>query len=129
MGTNERLYKAALCLIVLSVVVVLTGCGGSTTKQDQRKPAAVPSAGVDDHKGHADADTAKGLGELSVADRAMAEKQKTCPVSGDLLGAMGKPVKITVKGQTVFLCCSGCEPAIKKDPGKYLAKLKAKEAK
>ena len=60
---------------------------------------------------------------------ALAKKQKTCPVSDELLGEHGKPVKISVKGQTVFLCCSGCEPAIKKDPDKYLAKLKAKQAK
>ncbi len=40
-----------------------------------------------------------------------------------------KPVKITVKGQTVFLCCAGCEESIKKDPDKYLAKLKASGAK
>ncbi len=37
---------------------------------------------------------------------------------------MGTPVKITVKGQTVFLCCPGCEATIKKNPDKYLAKLK-----
>jgi YHS domain-containing protein len=59
----------------------------------------------------------------------LAEKQKVCPVSGERLGAMDKPVKITVKGQTVFLCCAGCENAIKKDPDKYLAKLKASGAK
>ena len=46
-----------------------------------------------------------------------------CPVSGQRLGLMGKPVKITVKGQEVFLCCDGCEEAIKNDPDTYLAKL------
>lgn len=63
------------------------------------------------------------LAQLSEADRAMAEKQKVCPVSGEPLGSMGKPYKVTVKGQDVFLCCPGCESEIKAEPDKYLAKL------
>ena len=27
------------------------------------------------------------------------------------------------EGRVVFLCCEGCVPALKKEPGKYLAKL------
>ena len=37
---------------------------------------------------------------------------------------MGAPVKVSLKGQTVFLCCAGCEEELKKEPDKYLAKLK-----
>ena len=33
----------------------------------------------------------------------------------------GDPYKTTVKGQTIFLCCEGCEEKLKKDPDKYLA--------
>ena len=83
-----------------------------------------------DHEHHTDAASAevsKGLAELSVADRAAAEKQRVCPVSGDLLGSAGKPIKVTVKGKTVFLCCPDCKEAIMKDPDKYLAKLKSSE--
>lgn len=65
----------------------------------------------------------KALAELSEADRALAEKQKVCPVSGEPLGVMGKPYKVTVKGQEVFLCCPSCESEIKANPDKYLAKL------
>ena len=61
--------------------------------------------------------------QLSEDDRALAQKQKICPVSGQPLGSMGKPYKVTVKGQDVFLCCQGCEDAIKSEPDKYLAKL------
>ncbi len=63
------------------------------------------------------------LAELSKEDRAAAEKQKLCPVSGNLLGSMGTPCKVTVKDQVVFLCCPGCEGKIKENPDKYLAKL------
>jgi YHS domain-containing protein len=71
----------------------------------------------------------KGLAELSADDRAAAEKQRVCPVSGAVLGTMDKPYKVTVQGQTVFLCCPGCEKELLKDPEKYLAKIKAGESK
>jgi YHS domain-containing protein len=64
------------------------------------------------------------LAKLSPADRELAEKQKVCPVSGEPLGAMGTPYKVTVEGQDVMLCCSGCEAKIKANPTEYLAKLK-----
>ena len=41
---------------------------------------------------------------------------------------MGTPVKVTVKGQPVFLCCDGCKKKALGDPDKTLAaveKLKA----
>ncbi len=31
--------------------------------------------------------------------------QKTCPVTGEALGSMGAPVPVTVKGQTIYVCC------------------------
>jgi hypothetical protein len=59
-----------------------------------------------------------------LSDAQLIAQQKVCPVTGAALGSMGKPVKVVVKGQTVFLCCAGCKAAIKNDPDKYLAKLK-----
>ena len=130
MTVNGLLHQSVFCLAILGGATMLTGCGGSKDKQDPQKPAAAPTTGHKSEKDRPDsgaddnADVATGLAQLSDADRAIAEKQEVCPVSGERLGAMGKPVKITVKGRTVFLCCSGCEPAIKKDPDKYLKKLK-----
>jgi multidrug efflux pump subunit AcrA (membrane-fusion protein) len=51
---------------------------------------------------------------------APAPASKTCPVSGKPLGSMGEPVRVVVDGREVLLCCSGCEPALRRDPGKYL---------
>ena len=65
----------------------------------------------------------KELAQLSDDDRAAVYKQKTCPVSGDALGSMGKPYKVTVKDREVFLCCSGCKGEITENPDKFLAKL------
>jgi hypothetical protein len=138
-----------LSSLALAVAVFLSGCGGSPARQGERKPtgtgekpqeklgAAAPSAHAEhgehaEHAGHSQAQheaAAKGLAELSDEDRALAEKQHICPVSDEMLGAMGKPVKVTVQGRTVFLCCSDCEDDLKKDPDKYLAKLKAESLK
>ncbi len=54
---------------------------------------------------------------------ASAEVTGTCPVTGKPLGSMGPPVRITVAGRSVALCCKGCEDAVQADPDKYLPKL------
>ena len=54
----------------------------------------------------------------------LAKKQRTCPVTGERLGSMGKPYKVHVKGRDVLLCCQGCEARFMRDPDTYLAKLK-----
>ncbi len=69
------------------------------------------------------------LASLSSADRTLAEKQKICPVSGESLGTMGPPKKISVAGRDVFICCPGCEEALNNDPAKYLAKIGLEPAK
>jgi YHS domain-containing protein len=63
------------------------------------------------------------LSELAPEDRALAETQGICPVSKEKLGSMGKPYAVEVKGRKVFLCCQGCEDALRSDPDKYLAIL------
>jgi membrane fusion protein, copper/silver efflux system len=64
------------------------------------------------------------LGGLSPLDREQAVVQEVCPVTGKRLGSMGTPVRVVVKGRTVFLCCEGCKGAIAETPDRYLAKLK-----
>lgn len=56
-------------------------------------------------------------------DKELIEKQKTCPVTDQPLGSMGKPVKVVVKNRTVFLCCAGCKKKLLANPDKYLKKL------
>ena len=54
---------------------------------------------------------------------------KTCPVSGDKLGEMGKPYVFIYKGQEVKLCCSGCKKDFDKDPAKYMKLIRAADKK
>jgi Cu(I)/Ag(I) efflux system membrane fusion protein len=62
----------------------------------------------------------------SEEDRLLAARQKTCPVKGEPLDAMGGPVRVEVAGRVVFVCCKACVKPLRKDPEKYLAKLPAK---
>lgn len=54
--------------------------------------------------------------------------QKACPVTGEELGSMGKPVAVTVKDQTVYVCCRGCAARAQADPDKTLAAVAAEQA-
>jgi membrane fusion protein, copper/silver efflux system len=65
------------------------------------------------------------LSQLAPAERALAVRQKLCPVTGQPLGSMGTPVRVVVEGRTVLLCCAGCEAELRRDPARYLAKLPA----
>ncbi len=120
------LYKYAVPAILPTILLAaIIGCGGETTptKDSGNKPSAAKATDNDSAGEKTAADDLPGLKELSAADRALAEKQKYCPKTGELLGSMGKPYKIKLNGRDVFLCCDGCEEAVKKDPDKYLKKL------
>ncbi len=69
------------------------------------------------------AEQTAGLLGPSKSDQDLIAKQKTCPVTDAELGSMGTPVKVQIKGRTVFLCCAGCKAKLLKNPDKYLEKL------
>jgi hypothetical protein len=63
------------------------------------------------------------LGKLNEKDRALAERQRFCPVmEGSRLGSMGTPVRIEIAGKLVFLCCEGCRDTALEDPNATLKK-------
>jgi YHS domain-containing protein len=49
------------------------------------------------------------------------QAQTTCPVLG---GKIDKNVYADYKGERVYFCCNGCDAGFKKDPEKYLKKMK-----
>ncbi len=63
--------------------------------------------------------------KLSPEDLKLAALQKVCPVTGLDLNSMGGPVPVEIAGRKIFICCIGCEGALKKEPEKHLAKLKS----
>ncbi len=65
------------------------------------------------------------LAKLSTADREAVAKQRFCPVlTQNQLGSMGAPIKLTVSGESVYLCCAGCKDNALSDPAATLAKVK-----
>ena len=135
-----RIDSFLAAIAAVCVAVGLSGC--AETGDSPPQSASTASHDHADHDGdhdhdadhpHAGEDQAAEAGEyaevlakLSEADRAIADAQKVCPVSGEPLGSMGVPVKVTVKDRDVLLCCEGCRSAILDDPDKYLAKLEGK---
>jgi hypothetical protein len=64
------------------------------------------------------------LAQLTPEDRKVAEAQKFCPIlEQNRLGSMGPPVKLSIDGQVVFLCCKGCKKGALANPKKTLAKV------
>ena len=64
-----------------------------------------------------------GLAKLPAADRQLAKVQGICPVLDTKLGSMGAPVKVSLTGESVFLCCAGCVGEAKATPDTTLAKV------
>jgi YHS domain-containing protein len=53
---------------------------------------------------------------------AQGKPQTTCPVLG---GNIDKNLYADYQGQRVYFCCKGCDDEFKKDPEKYLEKMKS----
>ena len=129
----QRLFLAIGAILSMSIAMFAVGCGKSNTagttqhtKQSETVQNGATSKASDSttEQGSDDSEITKAMAELSVEDRTLAVKQKVCPVSGEALGKMGAPLKMKVKGQTVFLCCAGCKDKLLASPDEYLAKIK-----
>ena len=113
----------------LMLTALLAACGcqddkstkvAQTNTASSPSPKAAPTGAADE-----EAEIKANLAKLSPEDRALAEKQKYCVEQTDsLLGSMGVPAKLTIKGEAVFICCKHCEKHALKDPDKTLAKAK-----
>ena len=64
------------------------------------------------------------LASLSPEDKELALKQLTCPVSGEHLGSMGAPLKVSAEGKSFLICCDGCNKEVKANSKEVVAKLK-----
>ena len=120
-----KTYQMLSLFVFAALGAALVGCS--------KEPAAAPSAVVEEEVVEevevpelSPSDVTEAMAALSETDRAAALAQKVCPVSGDALGGMGTPIKVTVKGRDVFLCCEGCREKLEANPDEYLAKLDAK---
>ncbi len=88
------------------------------------RPSTAPESG-----GTKSAKIKAALARLSLKDRQLAEEQVYCPETEQPLGAMGVPVKVTVNGQTVFVCCPSCVDDAKSHADQLLQKIADLKAK
>ncbi len=118
----KTLDITVLCIGLLSLSLFTVGCG---TSQEPAKPQAEHR-----HDEHVDeAEIKSNLAKLNEEDRALAEAQGFCVSSDEPLGAMGVPLKLTLKDGTAFVCCKGCEKKALRDPEKTLAKVETLKGK
>ena len=115
--------------------LAIAGCGGSNAPAPSatETPASASTA-IATPVSPAPAPAAKTVsltadekGEIAKladkADQDSALAQATCPVSGENLGSMGVPIKVSAEGKTAYLCCKGCNKYFDKDPKAVCAKL------
>ena len=114
----------ALLALTATCTVGSLGCKKEPTDATPAPAAGNAAPGTAATADPVNADMAK----LDKADYDAAVAQRICPVTEEALGSMGTPIKVTVEGRDVFLCCEGCVDAIKADPAKYLAILDAAKA-
>lgn len=73
--------------------------------------------------GNLAADECRGKVREGVAqDKAERKAQITCPVMG---GAVNRKLFADVQGHRIYVCCAGCIEAVRADPAKALAAIRA----
>ena len=103
------LIAAAVCGLAFSLI----GCTGAPSA-----PSADHSTGP-----NVDQEQASSLAKLSDEDRLSATAQGFCAVTSEPLGSMGVPLKLSIKDQTIWVCCKGCEKKALANPDQTLAKV------
>jgi hypothetical protein len=108
-----RLRNVVTPLALVGATVAWIGCSTEPAPQKAAEvaPGDAPAAAPDETTAAESGE----LAELPEADRELAAAQRICPVSGEPLGSMGTPIKITVGDRSLFVCCSGCEEEARKN--------------
>ena len=66
------------------------------------------------------ASEASGQKPLAAAGASVRQAMNTlCPVSGDPVGSVGKPVYADYGGKAIAFCCKGCAKKFRMHPDKY----------
>ncbi|MBX9622638.1 MAG: efflux RND transporter periplasmic adaptor subunit [Gemmataceae bacterium] len=109
-----------------TVFLCCPGCNETATAEPDKVLAKAQAlkAGVAEPADTNESEIRAELAKLSGPDRKLAEKQRLCPVSGERLGSMGVPVKLTVGGKEAFVCCKGCTKSVEAKPQEMLGKVR-----
>jgi hypothetical protein len=97
----------SLLAVAASLFCALAGCDRTPTEKKSNAEEKIQAA----------------LAKLSDEDRKLAVAQKFCAVEPKKrLGSMDVPIKVTLNGQPVFLCCKGCKDDAEKTPEETVKK-------
>ncbi|HEY5043481.1 MAG TPA: YHS domain-containing protein [Verrucomicrobiae bacterium] len=109
--------------ILTATMLVGLAAGALSVRADDQDMSKMPGMKMGDQAGQTNAPA--GNADAKVKPYPL----KTCVVSGDKIGEMGKPVTLVYKGQEMKFCCKDCVKDFNKDPDKYIKKLAQEEAK
>ncbi len=93
-------------LVILSAVLCLS-CASTTSAKASEAAATSP------------VDVVKPNGQVAVGDKT------NCPVTGETFVVKADSDKVEYEGKTYYFCCDGCADDFKKEPAKFVEKLKA----
>ena len=116
---------APLTVMLLAATVLLAGCG----KGPDQAPAPAPAEPADTMEpgGTADMSIAPSAASSETpssepAAAGGAKPQTLCPVMGM---AIDRSAFVDYKGKRIYFCCQNCPGVFRKDPEKYMSKMKA----
>jgi hypothetical protein len=104
--------------MAMTIAVFVVGCNSNPSAEEPTAATPAPSNDTSERD--------NAMAQLSPEDRGLAEAQNICPVSKAPLGSMGEPIKVTVDGRSIFVCCPGCVDELKANFAKYAEELDAK---
>jgi hypothetical protein len=113
------MIRLTSALVLSTVLLRVTGCNSKTEPAPSEPSASVEPAAADESQSEIE----DALSQLLEEDRKLTEAQRICPASGEPLGSMGPPIKLTVGDRSLFICCDGCETDAREKFDEHYAKL------
>jgi hypothetical protein len=95
----------------------------ATSSMPMNNDQAAPSA-IDASISRLTQDELAEIAKLSPEDQKLAKLQVLCPITIETLGSMGKPLKVSVGDDAVFVCCKACINGVKKNAEKMLEQVR-----
>ena len=63
------------------------------------------------------------LADATTLDQSAIDRQGVCPLTGTSLGEHGTPIKVSLNGRSLFVCCRGCIDKVLQQPDAYFQKV------
>jgi hypothetical protein len=105
-GLADPAEPTATFSVPFALTANATAGAGSVASAPGNTPRAVPAT--------------LAITRATSADQPAINAQRACKISGESLGSMGTPIKVTRGDRTIFLCCQSCVRRVQANPDQYL---------